>query len=302
MSLNNFDSQIARIFLNAGMQNVDGTETLFFNGLDTVASTDSATVLNMGFSSKNFTVRGSRRVRFRKMKLLTLFRGISPVVYCYTPRTAREVADALIKRYGLPLLKEWFVDFPIASDVGNSPDFTVRLRLTRTNFCEPEPYAQVDYLEVRVLQQDQDVGELFKKTVMTAPAMPYVPRQGYANTELLTYGIDFTPNTVEVYDAIKSITTSEDLYGHESPSLERANTLMELMTDRLGFPVVREPDQDDALCLLRSTLVYHGLTVGFPTADTWYTNVLVFDTITDPLDSAAREYRGRCYVHYNSIS
>ena len=62
---------------------------------------------------------------------------------------------------------------------------------------------------------------------MTAPAMPYVTRQGYANTELLTYGTDFTPNTVEVYDAIKSITTSEDLYGHESPSLERANTLME---------------------------------------------------------------------------
>lgn len=302
MSLNNFNSQIARIFLNAGMQNVDGTESLFFNGLSENDSAASATVLNMGFSAKNFTVRGSRRVRFQKMKLRTLFRGISPVVYCYTPRTAHEVADALIKRYGLPLYKEWFVDYPIATNVGNSPDFVLRLSLVRTAFCEPESEPANDYLEVRVLQQEQDVAELFKKTVLTAPTMPYVLRQGYANTELLTYGTDFTPNTIEVYESIKAIASSEDLYGHESPSFERANVLMELMTDRLGFPVVREADQDDALCLLRATLVYNGATIGFPTADTWYTNVLVFDTITDPLDSAAREYRGRCYVHYNSIS
>lgn len=302
MSLNNFNSQIARIFMNAGMQPVDGTETLFFNGRDEIGSVGNPTILNMGFSSKNFTVRGSRRVRFSKMRLRTMFRNVAPVVYCYTPRTTHEVAEALINRYGLPLYTSWFVNNPIPSNVGNSPDFVIRLSLARTDFCEPEIDSSNDFLEVRVLQQVQDVAELFKKTVLTAPVMPYVLRQGYANTELLTYGTDFTPNTVEVYEALKSIAASEDLYGHESPAFERANALMELMTDRLGFPVVREADQDDALCLLRATLVYNGATVGFPTADTWYTNVLVFDTITDPLDSAAREYRGRCYVHYNSIS
>lgn len=302
MSLNNFNSQIARIFMNAGMQDVDGTEEVFFNGRDDIGSIASATVLNMGFKAKNFTVRGSRRVRFQKMRLRTLFRNISPVVYCYTPRNTHEVAEALIARYGLPLYTSWFINTAIPANVGNSPDFVIRLSLGRTDFCEPELVTTNDYLDVRVLQQEQDVAELFKKTILTAPTMPYVLRQGYANTELLTYGMDFTPNTAEVYDPLKAIASSEDLYGHESPSLERANALMGLMSDRLGIPVVREADQDDALCLLRATLVYNGPTIGFPTADTWYTNVLVFDTITDPLDSAAREYRGRCYVHYNSIS
>ena len=302
MPLNNFNTQIARIFLNAGMQDVDGTEELFFNGRDDGASENLACRLNMGFKSKNFTVRGSRRVNYNRLYLRKLFRNITPVVYCYTPRDTKEVAAALIKRYGLPLYDSWFVNTPIPTNVGNSPDFTVRLTPVRTDFTYGQPFGTEDWIDVQVLQQDQDISELFKSTVLTAPTMPYQLRQGYANTELLTYGTDFTPNTIEVFETIRNIATSEDLYGHESPAFERANTLMTLMSDRLGFPVIREADTDGALCLLRSTLVYNGPTTGFPTADTWYANVLVFDTITDPLDSAAREYRGRCYIHYNTIS
>lgn len=300
MAFSNFNSRIARLFLDAGMQDVDGSETLFYNGANGQQLELPETTMNLGWSAKNNTVRGSRRVRFTKMALATMFRNVTPVVYAYTPRSTKEVAEALIKRYGLPLDADWFVNTPIPTEVGNSPDFTIGISLKRTLFTR-NPSESEGATQVRVIQADVDLSEIFKNNVLSTPVMPFVVRMGYTNLETLTYGIDFTPDTPERFILLRDIQASIDLYGFESPSAERSGNLVELLSDRTGRPATVEADQDGKICLLRATLVYNGPTVGFPTADTWYDNVLVFDSIVDPIDSAARDYRGRAYVHYNNI-
>lgn len=300
MAFSNFNSRIARLFLEAGMQDVDGSETLFYNGADKYQLSEVNTTMNLGWSAANNTVRGSRRVKFNKMNLAKMFRHITPVVYCYTPRSTREVAEELIKHYGIPLNPDWFVNAPIPTAVGNSVDFTIGLSLARTLFTE-NPSETEGPLVVRVKRGDVDLADLFKKNVLSSPVMPYVVRQGYTNLETITYGVDFTPDTPERFILLRDIETTADLYGHEAPSAERSSNLVELLSDRTGIPATVEADQDGKICLLRATLVYNGETVGFPTANTWYDNVLVFDSIIDPIDSAARNYRGRVYVHYNNI-
>jgi len=299
MAFTPFQSRVVRWFLDAGMQDVDGSEALFFNGNDDYQIASNQTILNVGFSSTNFSVRGSRRVRFNKLSLNTLFRGVTPVVYLYTPRSKREVAQALIDRYGLPLQAEWFADEAIPTATGNLEDFTVKLWLNLTLFTMGGD--EYNFLTVRVLRANADLATLFKDNVLDTPVMPYVIRSGYKNTELMTYGKDFTPSTEERFVALKSIASSQDLYGTQSPSLELSNTLVEILSDRLGIPVTKEADVDGALCVHNATFVYNGPTTGLTGADVWYDNVLVFDTVIDPLDSTARDYRGRCWLHYNNM-
>lgn len=299
--LNNLDSRIARIFLEAGMTGVDGSERLFYNGADQFQIANLNTVMNFGFSSANFTVRGSRRVQFNKVKLNNMFRGVSAEVFLYTPRTTHEVAAELIRRYGLPLNLDWFVNTPIPTEVGNSPDFTIKLYMVRTLF-NMEPANQDEALSVRVRQADVDLKDIFKKVDLSTPKLPFTIRAGYTNTEYLTYGKDFSPETVEKFALLKAIAASEDLYGFEYPSSDRSAYLVELMNSRLDIEVTTEGDQDGKLSLKNAVFVHNGPTVGFPKADTWYDNVLVFDTVLDPMDSSARDYRGRCYVHYNNVS
>lgn len=299
--LNNFDSRIARIFLDAGMTGVDGTERLFYNGADNFQFANVDTIMNLGFSASNFTVRGSRRVQFKKMKLEEMFKGISAEVFLYTPRSTREVAVELIRRYGVPLSPDWFVDTPIPTNVGNSPDFTVKLYINRTLFTM-DTYNEAASLPVRVRQADVDLKDIFKKVDLNTPVIPYTLRAGYTNTELLTYGKDFTPDTIERFKLLAAIASSQDLYGFEYPSSERAANLVELMNSRMDIGVTTDGDVDMKIALKNATFVHNGPTVGFAKADTWYDNVLVFDTVTDPMDSTARDFRGRCYVHYNNVS
>lgn len=301
MALSNFDTRVTRLFLEAGMQEVDGTEELFYSGENKNAIATGNTEMNFGFKRSNQTVYGSRRVAFKQMILLDMFKHISPVVYCYTPRTTGEVVDALIARYGVPFKREWFRDEAIPANVGNSPAFKVKLWLNNTLFTYGSRSPE-EALEVQVNQADVDVADIFKKNILKSPEMPYVIRQGYTNIDLLSYGKDFTPNTVERFKLLTAIDSSLDLYHHETPHAERSANLVELLSDRLGIPVTVEADIDKALCLLRATLAYNGPSTGFAGANTWYDNVLVFDTITDPVDSAARDYRGRAYVHYNNMS
>lgn len=301
MGLSNFDSRVTRLFLEAGMQEVDGTEELFYTGENKNVIASGSTEMNFGFKRTNQTVYGSRRVVFQQMKILEMFKNISPVVYCYTPRSSLEVVDALIARYGVPLKREWFREEAIPTEVGNSPGFKIHLWLNNTLFTYGSREIK-EALEVQVNQANVDIGDIFKKNVLAAPKMPYVIRQGYTNIDLLSYGKDFTPNTIERFKLLRAIENSLDLYHHETPHAERSANLVELLQDRLGFKVTVEADVDKALCLLRGTFVYNGPTVGFNGANTWYDNILVFDTITDPVDSAARDYRGRAYVHYNNMS
>lgn len=301
MPLSNFDTRVTRLFLEAGMQEVDGTEELFFSGENKNVIASGNTEMNFGFKRSNQTVYGSRRVAFAQMMLLTMFKNISPVVYCYTPRSTLDVVDALIARYGVPFKREWFRDDAIPANVGNSPEFKIKLWLNNTLFTFGSRDIN-EMLEVQVNQADVDVADIFKKNILTSPVMPYVIRQGYTNIDLLSYGKDFTPNTIERFKLLRAIDSSLDLYHHDTPHAERSANLVELLEDRLGIDVTVEADIDKALCLLRATLVYNGPSIGFAGANTWYDNVLVFDTITDPVDSAARDYRGRAYVHYNNMS
>jgi len=153
-----------------------------------------------------------------------------------------------------------------------------------------------------VEQASMDVAELFKQNVLAAPQLPFTVRQGYKNTELMTYHIDFTPTTMEEYKLLLSITSSEYLWRSDSPYFESSENLFQLLKERLGIDVTTASDVEGSLCLRNATLVYNGLTTGISGVDAWYDRVLVFDTVTDPVDSTARTYRGRCYIHFNDLT
>lgn len=300
MAQNFFNARLLRMFVDVGLARPAGNEEMFFNGQNTKIQDPYINELNIGFTRNNLNVRGSRRTKFNKLEIRKLFRNITPVVWMYTPRSTGEVAQALIERYGLPLQKEWFANTAIPPEVGNNPPFKVKLALIGTDFTYHT--AEVDLLEVEVRQSDVDIGTLFESNVLDAPSLPFVVRQGYINTELMTYSKDFTPETIEVYKLLAGINTSAQLFSSDGTNDETSLMITALLHSRLGVPVVREGDVEGALTLRDATLVYNGLTSGFAKADSWYDRVLVFDTVLDPTSSTARTYRGRCYVHYNELS
>lgn len=297
MSQDYFNLRWCRLFSEAGSPTLTGKEAMFFAAIDHDYRLESVSV-SVGFSRTNLNVRGSRRVEVKKLHLASLFKNVPPLVFCYTPRSTREVAQALIERYALPLHAEWFVDTPIAVDIGNNPPFKVNMNLLNTEFT----MADNDPTEVTVGAATVDIGDVFKFNVLDVPVLPFTVRTGYTNTELTTYGLDFTPEFIEDFRNIRAITKSADLYASSSPEIDRSSTLVRIMTSRLDFEVTTEGDIEDTLSTKNATFVYNGPSQGFAASDTSYDNVLVFDTVLDPVDSTARTYRGRCYVHYNNLS
>ena len=298
MSLNFFNARWLRLFVEAGLARPTGNEEMFFTEPDPDLVSSSLNEMSVGFKNTNLNVRGTRRTKFYRYRLDRLFKNVSPVVYVYTPRTKAEVAQALIDRYGLPLKAEWFEDGVISKTLGDNPPFNIEMNLVRSNFTDNE---NAD-VTVQVRQASVSVADIFKSNVLEAPGLPFVVRQGYTNTELKTYTVDFTPEVLDDYKILRGISTSEQLYSVDGLNLTSSMFITQLLHERLGVPVTVEGDIEGALSLRAANFVYNGPTSGFPGSDPWHDHVLVFDTVIDPVSSVARTYRGRCYIHYNELS
>lgn len=302
-TFNPMHQRIRRIIADAG-GTPDGNEVFYFPDVTQKDMPKDGSQLRaiFGLSKNSPAIRGSIPVVYFRMTLSEMFKNIAePVIYSYNPQSSKEVAEAFVNQYGLFIDPTWIEDFQISK-----PPFRVKIDLKWTDWTRPDltegEYGRDNRIWITVGQPDMDLGQLFKNNVLSYPRPPYVHRLGYTNTELLSYGVDFTPAFEEDYINLTEIATTEDINGLEDPSVWRANTLINLIKSRLNIQVTRGLGREFELSLYGAEFIYNGPSQGYASADVRYDRVLVFKTLTDPaVDEAVYTYRGTFYMHYNNV-
>ena len=297
-SINNFHQRIRQLIRAKG-GDTDGNEDFYFTYPSQLGMVNRVRAI-VGARNTSPAVRGSFIGTFSKVSLRMMFKNLpDPVVAVYNPKSSQDVVKAIIDKYGLFVEPGWFVSFPV-----QRPPFTAKIDFVETYWTssDRDMYSDDVRISVTVEQPVVDIASLFKNVVLDKPVMPWPRRLGYTNTELLTYGVDFTPNFEEDFIDLKNIKEDDDLSSDEDPHVWRSNTIIRLLKERLGIPVVRTAGIEGQLSLYGAKLLYNGPTIGYPTADVWYDNVLVFTTEIDPtVEDAVFTYRGTIYVHYNNV-
>lgn len=289
MAIDFFNARWSRIFSDAGLT-MTGKDKLFFPFTKREPNNTAAIV---GFQDTDPNHNGTKITKVDNLRLSALFSRIKDVdVYIYVPKDTREIAQVLINRYGLPLRADWFKLVPITPEqVANMP-FKIDLHLAPGPWCIDDP---TDAVTVTVHEPSMDLAVVFANNVIDAPILPFKVEQGKTNVELVSIGTDFTPLYMEDFVRIREISSSSDLSSAATPGVYRADTLVRLMEERTGTKTQRQPTEDaDVLSTAGATLLYHGKPSGYPTANTLYDYVLVFD-IKCP------SYSGVYYFHYNTL-
>ena len=285
-----FQARWSRIFADAGLQ-VSDKDLLEISQV--YQQNQFYTKAAVGYHHTDPNLRGTRWFGAESLILSTLFKNIPQVdVFPYMPHSNRDVAAALIERYGLPLEPEWFVDTPITAEQLLDMPFTVTLHLENGPWRYDSGTQGID---VTVHEPQVDIKSAFTKTVLPVPVLPYTTVVGKTNVELVSVGVDFTPLYVEDYDRLLAIAKSEDLYASTIPEVYCADVLARLLEERTGISTTRLTTEDTTqLSTYGATLVYNGLTTGYVSADTRYDRVLVF-SVNCP------GYTGKLYFHYNDL-
>ena len=282
-----FNQRWLRFFSDAGLP-VKGNEKVVF--YQTYRYPDSSQAF-VGFERTNPDFFGTKQLRSTHLTLSALFRNMGPIaVFAYLPKSHHDIAQILIDTYGLPLEKEWFVDQPITQAQLSNMPFVITLKLNNVLWC-----ASDEGLQVTVKEPTVDIAERYTSTVLTTPTLPYAVVSGRTNVELISIGTDFTPLYMDDYATLLSIASSADLSSAIMPNVERADVLIRLLGDRLKIPCTRlSTITPGELSTFGSTFIYNGPASGYPTADTRYSRVLVFDVV-------GTTYQGRFYLHYNNL-
>lgn len=290
MAIDFFRARWSRIFSDAGLE-MTGADALYF---PQVLRDPGFTRTVVGFQKTDPNHRGTKLTRADNMALGKMFARIPELnVFVYVPKTTREIAQALIDRYGLPMYASMFVDIPItAEQVANMP-FKIDLQLQPGPWCIQD---NADFARVTVNEPNVDLADAFKNNVLDVPVLPYTIAQGATNVELVSIGTDFTPLYLEDYARLLEITTAADLSSAATPNVFRADVLVRLMEERTGIVTQRQATTErDILTTDSAKLLYHGKPSGYPTANTAYDRVLVFELVNCP------SYTGVYYFHYNSL-
>lgn len=298
MAQNNFHQRLRQILTKAGGA-PNGTEVFMTNGHDPQISGPNKTLCN--FIIKNTldgAITGSFRTSVDKMRLSKMVVNLPPLtVHLYRTDSSTQVYEELVRKYGFMVDPSWFM--PVA--VPARPPFTFKTQFQETEFTNAEDHVNY-HTTINVELADVDVADLFKVNVLDTPAMPFVRRLGYTNTEVLTYGVDFTPMFDDEFRLLRDISKSEDIFAATEPEVWKGNNLITLMKSRLKLNVTRLAGNPGDFSLYNAKFVYNGPTLGLVGADVSYDNVLVFDTELDPtVEDAVYTYRGRVYIHYNSV-
>lgn len=250
------------------------------------------------FSDTDALYRGGALIEYSSIQLSKLFLNVVPEVWLYNPRNTREIAAELIRKYGIPLLPEWFV--AEAFDHTTLPK-TVTLKINRTNFTVQ------DELAVKVSRADAQLSEIFEQNVLASPKVPFELLEARTNVEF-SYKQDMTPDNLAIFKEFQRYPAGvcNDISKYSDQALQMlANTI----TERLGWQVSYEKASGltpKDLCFRGSELVYNGSSKKYvhpvndpssPGANTWYDNVLVVR-----FDSTYSGVHGLGYFHYNNLS
>ena len=250
------------------------------------------------FSDTDSLYRGGALIEYVGISVSKMFVNISPEVWLYNPRTTREIAAELARRYGIPLLAEWFVDEPF--DHTNLPQ-TVKLKTIRSNFTIK------DEIAVTVRRADAQLSEIFEKNVLASPKVPFELLEARTNAEF-AYKQDMTPDNLAVFKELQRYPAGvcDDISKYSDQALQ---VLANMITERLGWHVSYHKDSGltpKDLCFRGSELVYNGSSKKYvhpvndpssPGANAWYDNVLVVR-----FDSTYSGVHGLGYFHYNNLS
>ena len=240
--------------------------------------------------------RGGGLVTYTCLSPSKLFKNINVEVWLYNPRTLREIAAEVGRRYGVAIDPTWVVDG--AFDHTTLPK-TVTLSFMRTDFTIS------DELTVTVHRADASIPDVFTNIVLESPRVPFTYQDGRINAEF-AYKADFTPANDEELKLLKAYPTSK------ITALEhyRDNLTMPVLADLIATRLEWTPQYEVVsglvatdVCFRGSQLVYNGRTTGFvppaphvPKADTWYDNVLVVQ-----FDATYSGVQGLAFFHYNNL-
>lgn len=280
----------------------------------TPLAADSVVMVNMSMppdvpSQSNFTAQGilvfkdtdsnyvgSELVSWGGCNIALYFKNVTPEIWVYNPNSTRELADALIKRYGLPFEKTWFVDSPVDCTV-----LPIKAKLvTLTNHFL---IGGIE-LEVTVNRGEAQLSEIFKDTVLDSPGWPITIATDRTSAEY-SYSLDLTPGLPEDYRLLNTYPTGkmdEALYEHDAVKL-----LVGLINQRseqmkAGFSTEVAGDFN----FKNSELVFSGRPRNFvhpegkpwsPGADVRYDRVLVIR-----FDTSAPGRGGYAFFHYYEVS
>lgn len=240
--------------------------------------------------------RGSGLVNYNCLTPSVLFKNIDVEVWLYNPKTTREIAAEVARRYGVPIDPSWVVDKPF--------DFTVMPKTVEIKFARTD-FTPRNFLNVTVRRADADVGQIFKSTVLSSPKVPFTLLDSRSNAEF-SYQYDFTPSNPEevkqlkAYPAVRIIDLSQY---RDNPAMTVLSDLIAARTDwKPRYEVASGLTASD-LCFRGSQMVYNGRSVNYvpaephlPSADTWYENVLVVR-----FDATHSGVQGLAFFHYNNL-
>ena len=240
--------------------------------------------------------RGSGLVNYNCLTPSVLFKNIDVEVWLYNPKTTREIAAEVARRYGVPIDPSWVVDKPF--------DFTVMPKTVEIEFDRTD-FTPRNFLSVTVRRADADVGQIFKSTVLSSPKVPFTLLDSRSNAEF-SYQYDFTPSNPEevkqlkAYPAVRIIDLSQY---RDNPAMTVLSDLIAARTDwKPRYEVASGLTASD-LCFRGSQMVYNGRSVNYvpaephlPSADTWYENVLVVR-----FDATHSGVQGLAFFHYNNL-
>lgn len=239
---------------------------------------------------------GSEIVNWGACNIALLFKNIAPEVWVYNPNTLEELADALIKRYGLPFEKTWFENGPVDCTV---LPIKVKLKTITNHFL----VGGVE-LEITVNRGAADLTEIFKDTVLESPGWPLTLATDRTSAEY-SYSLDLTPGLPEDYRLLNTYPSgkmTEELYANDAVKL--LVTLINQRSEQMKAAFSTEVAGD--FNFKNSELVFNGRPRNFvhpegkpwsPGADVRYDRVLVIR-----FDTSAPGRGGYGFFHYYEVS
>ena len=205
------------------------------------------------FRNTDGNFQGSVDSTWTSVRPSKLFINIVPEVWVYNPTTKREIAAALIERYGLPLEPTWFIDGPFDPSVMPQE---VTLTTLRTDGTPAS-----DELVVKVDRAVVSVSDVFTDTVLDAPGIPFTVLSGRPSAEIV-YNIDFTPDLPEDYRLLLQYPkTVVDETVYEDPAVQ---LLVSLINNRpCDGEAAYDTGQPRDYSMAGSQAIYVGKPTGF---------------------------------------
>lgn len=239
---------------------------------------------------------GSEIVSWGGCNIALFFKNVTPEIWVYNPNTKRELADALIKRYGLPFEKEWFEDGPV--------DCTVLPIQTKLKTLTNHFLVGGVELEITVNRGVADLTEILKDAVLESPGWPITLATDRTSAEY-SYSLDLTPGLPEDYRLLGTYPAGmmdEVFYEHDAVKLlvSLINQRSEQMKASFSTAVAGDFN------FKNSEMVFNGRPRNFvhpegkpwsPGTDVRYDRVLVIR-----FDTSAPGRGGYAFFHYYEVS